>query len=109
MGEVLIELDTLSYIARRHIIPLATNYINQISNNQSTVLNAYAKDVNRKLQKVIEGINKLQASKKSKESTLTGCQELREELITVSEAVTEVMKVLPKNPDFPDQSEFLNM
>ena len=49
MGEVLIELDTLSYIARRHIIPLATNYINQISNNQSTVLNAYAKDVNRKL------------------------------------------------------------
>ena len=74
MGEVQIEVDTLSYIARRHLIPQAINYINASSHNQSSVLSAYTKDISSKLEKVIEGVNKLEVDKKVKETTLSGCQ-----------------------------------
>ncbi|MCB0368675.1 MAG: hypothetical protein KDD45_04315 [Bdellovibrionales bacterium] len=110
MGEVLIEVDTLIYIAHRHIIPGAFSYLKTISGgHNSVVFDKYNKEVRDKLEKVIVEVKELEHNKKEKADSLAGCQELREEMIKVGESVTELMKVIPNNSNFPDQSEFLNL
>ena len=110
MSLVEIEVDTLVYISRRHIIPHAMNYLSSIAGDfESGALKSYYRDVSSKLDTTITEINKIEENKKAKSSKLEGCQFLREQVARVGGLITELMKVLPPNPSFPDQSEFLNL
>ena len=109
MEEVLIEVDTLMYIARRNVIPHAYNYLQTTIAIRGAVLDSYTKDISDKMENVITAINHLEKNKSSKSDCLNGCQELREEVLHVSETVTKLMAALPNNPKFPDQSEFLDL
>lgn len=66
MGEVLIEVDTLIYIARRHVLPHAFNYLQTTSNVPGVVLEEYTKDIRAKIEKVISSVNALEKDKKAK-------------------------------------------
>jgi len=109
MDEVLIEVDTLMYIARRNVIPHAYNYLQTTVAIKGAVLDSYTKDITTKMESVITAINNLEKNKSQKADSLNGCQELREEVAKVSEVVTTLMAALPNNPKFPDQSEFLDL
>jgi len=78
MGEVLIEVDTLVYIARRHVLPHAFDYVKTTGSVQGAVLDSYTKDIKEKMEKVINAINQLEKDKNAKSESLNGCQELRE-------------------------------
>lgn len=110
MGIVQIEADTLIYIARRHIIPQGFAYLRTISGDlQSAGLDSYYRDVKGRLEKAVTEITKLEDFRKSSAETLSGCQKMREEVHRVGDIVTELITILPKNENFPDQSEFLNL
>lgn len=109
MGEVLIEVDTLIYIARRNVLPHAFEYLKTVSSVPGVVLEGYGNDIKQKIEKVVSNINQLEKNKSAKSESLNGCQELREEVAKVSEDVTALMASLPNNPKFPDQSEFLDL
>ena len=110
MTLVEIEVDTLVYIARRHIIPHALKYLQGIAGDfETAALKSYYRSVSDKIDSVVSEINKLEENKKAKSSELAGCQFLREEVGRVGEVVTTLIEVLPPNPNFPDQSEFLNL
>ena len=78
MGEVNIEVDTLIYIARRHIIPQAYEYIKTISGSYPAGLNSFANKIIAKLETVVAGIESLENNKVHHSENLEGCQELRE-------------------------------
>ena len=60
MDLVVIEVDTLIYIARRHIVPHAYGYLKTISGDyKSSVLDRDVKKVKDQLEKVITTIEKL--------------------------------------------------
>ena len=74
MGEVLIEVDTLIYIARRHVLPHAFSYLQTTSNVPGVVLDEYTKDIRNKMEKVVSSINQLEKDKQVKSDHLNGCQ-----------------------------------
>lgn len=78
MGEVNIEVDTLIYIARRHIIPQAYEYIKTISGSYPTGLNSFSNKIITKLEAVVTSIESLENNKANNSETLEGCQKLRE-------------------------------
>jgi glutamine synthetase type III len=85
MGEVLIEVDTIIYIVRRHLIPHACQYLQTTANHQNSTVDKFSKRIKDSLEHVISAVNKLEESKKSKADSLSGCQELRLEVMQVSQ------------------------
>ena len=110
MGIVQIEADTLIYIARRHVLPHAFAYLKSITGDlQSSGLDSYHKDVKGRLEKAATEIANLDKAKAGYAESLSGCQKMREEVHRIGDVVTNLIEVLPPNPNFPDQSEFLNL
>jgi glutamine synthetase type III len=110
MGEVLIEVDTLIYISRRHLIPHAYTYISTMGgDHESKALNKHYRDIKGKLEQLVSELSSLENDKKTKASSLLGCQDLRDEMTKVSETATELIGFLPNNPNFPDLSQFLKL
>lgn len=110
MGIVQIEVDTLIYIARRHIIPQGFAYLKTITGDlQSAGLDSYYRDVKNRLENTVTEIAKLENYRKTHSDTLSGCQKMREEVHRVGDIVTSLITFLPKNENFPDMSEFLNL
>jgi len=70
MGEVLIEVDTLIYIARRRLIPHALQYLHTTTNHQSSAVDKFSKKIKDSLEHVINAVNKLEENKKSKAESL---------------------------------------
>ena len=110
MDLVVIEVDTLIYIARRHIIPHAYGYLKTISgDHKRSILERDVQKVKDQLEKVITTIDALQISAKKKESDLEGCQQLRMQMMSASEVVNELISLIPNNERFPDLSQFLDL
>jgi hypothetical protein len=74
MDEVLIEVDTLLYIARRNVLPHAFSYLQTTSGIKGGAIDSYTQDIRDKMENVVNAINKLEKNKNAKSDSLNGCQ-----------------------------------